>query len=57
MLVSEQSRIASPPPCWCGQTYQAHEESATRAEPARDDTRDHPYVPADGVESEAFEAW
>jgi hypothetical protein len=46
MLITPQ-RFIAPPPCWCGQTWQAHDEKAP----------DHQYVPADGTESEAFDAW
>ena len=80
MLITPQRPIASPPPCWCGQSWRAHEEPTARLEPpAGDGTpghRDpqpetapghrepepetapgHQYVPADGIESEAFDAW
>ena len=49
MLVTPQRSIAPPPPCWCGQRWQAHERS--------DAAPDHEYIPADGIESEAFDAW
>ena len=57
MLITPQRSIA-PPPCWCGQSWQAHQESPARREPpARGGTPDHQFVPADGIESEAFDAW
>lgn len=40
----------SPPPCWCGQPRQNHTSDHTP--PA-----DHDYAPAQGVESEAYDAW
>lgn len=57
MLITPQRSIAPPPPCWCGQSCQAHEEPAAHPEPARGGPPDHQYVPADGIESEAFDAW
>jgi hypothetical protein len=41
------------PPCWCGRAPSEHGQSngANGAVP------DHEYVPADGFESEAFDAW
>ncbi len=57
MLITPQRSIA-PPPCWCGQSWQAHQESPARSQPpARGGTPDHQVVPADGIESEAFDAW
>jgi hypothetical protein len=36
----------SPPPCWCGRTATDHTPAA-----------DHDYTPAQGIESEAYDAW
>jgi hypothetical protein len=52
----------SPPPCWCGRAPSEHGESnpANGAEDAHSAAADHEYdeyVPADGFESEAFDAW
>ena len=47
------------PPCWCGRAPSEHGKSS-RANPAnRADgaATDHEYVPADGFESEAYDAW
>lgn len=46
MLITPQ-RFIAPPPCWCGQSWQAHD----------DEPPDHQYLPADGIDSEAFDAW
>ena len=51
MLITPQRSFASPPPCWCGQRWQAHEQ------PGSDVPPDHEYIPADGIESETFDAW
>ena len=47
MLVTPRRSVASPPPCWCGRDWRAHEDAALV----------HRYLPADGLESEAFDAW
>jgi hypothetical protein len=47
MLVTPRQPVAPPPPCWCGRSWQAHEDASAV----------HQYVPADGLESEAYEAW
>ncbi len=59
MLITRQRSIAPPPPaCWCGRAWQAHDQPAAPTEsPAREETPGHQYVPADGIESEAFDAW
>jgi hypothetical protein len=76
MLITPHRAFASPPPCWCGQRLQAHEQPWARGgtlEPSRalapepapepdgapgsDTAPDHEYIPADGIESEAFDAW
>lgn len=73
MLITPQRSLA-PPPCWCGQRWQAHEqpwardgalepswalapEPAPDGAPGPDAAPDHEYIPADGIESEAFDAW
>jgi hypothetical protein len=70
MLITPQRSIAPPPPCWCGRGWQVHQESPDRDQtPGRDGAPGHrqpsepdaalghPYVPADGIESETFDAW
>jgi hypothetical protein len=47
MLFTPRRSVAPPPPCWCGRSWQAHEDVCPV----------HQYVPADGLESEAFDAW
>jgi hypothetical protein len=75
MLVTPRRSVASPPPCWCGRDWRAHEDApppdpspprgpsgaldhqqATGVQ-AAGATRAHRYLPADGLESEAFDAW
>jgi hypothetical protein len=49
----------STPPCWCGRAPSEHGERDA-AEDAHSAAPDHEYggyVPADGFESEAFDAW
>jgi hypothetical protein len=38
--------VTSPPPCWCGRVLTEHTPRTN-----------HEYAPAQGVESEAYEAW
>jgi hypothetical protein len=62
MLVTPRPSVAPPPPCWCGLSWRAHEEPPHEEPPheepsARNGAPDHEYVPADGIESEAFDAW
>lgn len=58
MLVTPRPSVASPPPCWCGLSWRTHDEPPAREESsARNRAPDHEYVPADGIESEAFDAW
>jgi hypothetical protein len=75
MLVTPRRSVMSPPTCWCGRDWRAHEDAPPpdpsspgapngardhqrRAAVQRvDATGAHRYVPADGLESEAFDAW
>jgi hypothetical protein len=41
---------AASPPCWCGLAPSDHANRSGAAP-------DHEYVPADGFESEAYDAW
>jgi len=58
--VAAVAAVATPPPplCWCRRPYTAHLAPTARD---RGDTadvgHDHDYVPAAGVESEAYQAW
>ncbi len=45
VVATAPPRPVAPPPCWCGRLCEGHA------------TPDHDYAPADGTESEAYDAW
>jgi hypothetical protein len=45
MSATSSSAAPPPPPCWCG-------DAGEHAQ-----TTDHEYTPAQGIESEAHDAW
>ncbi|HZC99742.1 MAG TPA: hypothetical protein VFA46_05980 [Actinomycetes bacterium] len=46
--VQQPAVAPSPPPCWCGQSSKDHDYASKAG---------HDYAPAQGVESEAYDAW
>ena len=70
-MIEKRPHNALPPPCWCGRGWSAHREapplrSTSPREPGAGQSRQQPPpnvtlvhwdVPADGLESEAFDAW
>jgi len=46
MAISPPPPVTPPPPCWCGRVLIDHTPQTS-----------HDYAPAQGVESEAYDAW